>query len=233
MQSSPCHVAIVMDGNGRWAKKRYLPRVMGHRAGARVVRTIVEHAARRGIAVLTLFAFSRENRARPPEEVSDLMSLFMDSLERYAKELHEQHVRLRLIGERAQLLPALQDRMAAVEALTAHNTGMTLVVAIDYSGRWDIVEAARALVKQAVEGNLTPEAVTEARFAAELSLADLPPPDLLVRTSGEQRMSNFLLWQLAYTELYFTEALWPDFTPAMLDEALDFFATRERRFGRI
>jgi undecaprenyl diphosphate synthase len=220
-----------MDGNGRWAKKRHLPRIAGHHAGYKVVRELVEYAAKRGISALTLFAFSQENRARPAEEVSALMALFLEALNRYVQDLNESNVRLRLIGDRNHLSEKLCEQMRAAEKLTENNTGMTLVVAIDYSGRWDIMHAVTALAAQVAHQEITVDKITPAVFSKNLCLSDLPEPDLLIRTSGEQRLSNFLLWQLAYTEIYFTPVLWPDFSPATLEEAIVFFKTRERRFG--
>ncbi|WP_372717702.1 polyprenyl diphosphate synthase [Immundisolibacter sp.] len=226
------HIAIVMDGNGRWARLRRLPRVAGHRAGARVVREIVEAAAMRGVANLTLFAFSSENWRRPADEVSLLMALFVRALRDEGNRLVENNVRLTVIGDRAALPVRLQKTIARVEADSAHCNGMRLTVAANYGGRWDIVQAARRIVAATAAGEFDPATLDEASFTPWLALDQAPPVDLLIRTGGEFRISNFLLWHLAYAELYFTDTLWPDFDPAALDLALDWFANRERRFGR-
>jgi undecaprenyl diphosphate synthase len=228
----PRHVAIIMDGNGRWAAARGLPRHGGHKAGMEALRTCVKHCAARQIEALTVFAFSSENWRRPMEEVAQLMGLFVDALDREVEDLHTNRVRLRFIGERRTLTVRLQARIAAAEAQTERNEGLKLQVAVGYGGRWDIVRAAQKLAAQCAAGALRADAITEKDLQAELSLADLPDPDLFIRTGGEWRISNFLLWNLAYTELYFTPALWPDFDPAALDAALEFFGERERRFGR-
>ncbi len=228
----PRHVAIIMDGNGRWARDRGLPRAAGHRAGIKPVRLTVEECSRRGVEVLTLFAFSSENWLRPPQEVGVLMQLFLEALDREADELAAKGVSLRFIGARAVLGAELQARMAGVESRTAANTGLKLIVAIGYGGRWDIVEAAKRLARAAQAGTLDPDSIDEAGFAAGLALAGLPDPDLFIRTGGDQRISNFLLWNLAYAELWFTEAFWPAFDAAALEAAFGAFATRERRFGK-
>ncbi len=227
----PRHVAIIMDGNGRWARRRRLPRTAGHQAGVTAVRKTVEHCARKGIEVLTLFAFSSENWRRPPEEVSVLMRLFEMTLSREARRLDEHGIRLRVIGDRSAFSKNLQQRIAEAEARTAGNDRMTLLIAANYGGRWDITQAARQLARQVEAGVLKPEEIDEAALAARLSFAGLPEPDLFIRTGGELRISNFLLWQLAYTELYFTDVLWPDFDEAELDKALAAYSRRERRFG--
>jgi undecaprenyl diphosphate synthase len=227
----PRHVAIIMDGNGRWAKQRGLPRVAGHRAGIRTVRLCVEECAQRGVEVLTLFAFSSENWKRPHEEVGVLMQLFLEALDREVEELAAKNIALRFIGERSRLAPELQARMAGVEARTGTNGGLKLVIAIAYGGRWDIVAAARRLAAECRAGALLPEAIDEARFGAALALAELPDPDLFIRTGGEQRISNFLLWNLAYAELWFTDTHWPALEKPELDRAFESFAARERRFG--
>jgi undecaprenyl diphosphate synthase len=227
----PRHIAIVMDGNGRWATARGLLRSAGHEAGLKAVRLAIEECSRRGVEALTLFAFSSENWARPPQEVSSLMRLFVDALDREIDELHEKGVRLRFIGARESLAMGLQRRIAAAETRTAANRGLRLQVALGYGGRWDIVQAAQKLARQCASGALRPEEISEASFAQQLSLAGLPQADLLIRTGGEQRISNFLIWDLAYTELYFTTRLWPDFSTSDFEEALEFFAGRERRFG--
>ena len=228
----PRHIAVTMDGNGRWAATRGLTRTAGHKEGLKPVRMCIEECSRRAVEALTLFAFSSENWRRPADEVGSLMSLFIEALDREVAELHEKGVRLRFVGDRSSLAVRLQSRIAAAEARTAGNRGLALQVAVSYGGRWDIVQAARSLARECSSGAMLPEEITEARFAERLSLAGLPDVDLHIRTGGEQRISNFLLWQLAYAELWFTERLWPDFTAADLNDALAFFASRERRFGQ-
>ena len=220
-----------MDGNGRWAKQRGKPRHAGHRAGVKSVRATVEAAAERGVRFLTLFAFSSENWRRPEEEVSSLMSLFVEALRREVDELHKNNVRLRFIGAVEQLSDGLRRKIAAAEAKTAGNTGLTLLVAVAYGGRWDITLAARTLAEKVGKGDLRAEDVTEEKLAAELQLAGVPDPDLLIRTGGEQRISNFLLWNIAYAELWFTDVLWPDFDKTEFDHALAAFAGKQRRYG--
>ncbi|TNY28650.1 di-trans,poly-cis-decaprenylcistransferase [Thermomonas haemolytica] len=227
----PRHLAIVMDGNGRWAQQRHRPRLVGHRAGARAVNRCVEFCLQRGIAALTLFAFSSENWRRPAEEVGGLMKLFLGALEREVDELHRLGVRLRFIGERARFDAPLQARMQAAEALTAGNARLALTIAASYGGRQDIASAARALAEDVAAGRLRPEQIDEDALGARMALADLPAPDLFIRTGGELRISNFLLWQLAYTELWFTDTLWPEVDAGVLDAALADYAVRERRFG--
>ncbi len=227
----PRHIAIIMDGNGRWAQQRRRPRIIGHRAGARAVRTCVEFCLEHGIGALTLFAFSSENWNRPQEEVGGLMKLFLGALEREVDELHRLGARLRFIGERSRFDAVLLSRMQAAEALTAGNTRLQLVIAASYGGRQDIANAARSLAQDVAVGRLRPEQIDEAALDARVALADLPAPDLFIRTGGEIRISNFLLWQLAYTELWFTETLWPDVDAATLQRAIDDYAGRERRFG--
>ncbi|HYC38046.1 MAG TPA: polyprenyl diphosphate synthase [Usitatibacter sp.] len=224
---TPRHVAIIMDGNGRWAKKRFLPRVAGHRRGVEAVREVVKACAERGVDYLTLFAFSSENWRRPPEEVSFLMQLFMRSLEQEVGKLDANGIRFKVAGDTAAFDPAIRELIARGEELTAKNTRLTLTVAANYGGRWDIVQAADRCRQ---EDPAAP--ITEERLARFLSMSYAPEPDLFIRTGGEQRVSNFLLWQLAYTEFYFTEALWPDFGAAALDEAIASYRRRERRFGR-
>jgi undecaprenyl diphosphate synthase len=209
-----------------------VPRAAGHKAGLKPVRMCIEECTRLKVGALTLFAFSSENWRRPADEVGSLMSLFLEALDREVAELHEQGVRLRFVGERRSLSVRLQTRIAAAEERTAANRGLALQVAVSYGGRWDIVQAAQSLARECSSGSMRPEEISEARFAAALSLAGLPDPDLHIRTGGECRISNFLLWQLAYAELYFTERLWPDFAAADLEDALSFFASRERRFGQ-
>jgi undecaprenyl diphosphate synthase len=225
-------VAIVMDGNGRWARARHLPRTEGHRQGVHATRAAVRFCASRGVEALTLFAFSSENWHRPPSEVNTLMGLFVNALERELPELEANNIRLRFIGERQNFSARLKSRIEESELRTAGSSGMELVIAVSYGGRWDIACAARRLAEQVAEGVLDPAAVTPERLDAALSTAGLPEPDLFIRTGGERRLSNFLLWQLAYSELYFTDVLWPDFDAAALEEAFEFFAGRQRRFGR-
>jgi undecaprenyl diphosphate synthase len=220
-----------MDGNGRWAEARGLPRHSGHREGVRPVRMCIEECARRKVGALTLFAFSSENWQRPAVEVGTLMQLFLDSLDREVEDLHRNGVRLRFIGERQALSVKLQARMAASEELTVANQVLQLQVAVSYGGRWDILQAARRLAAQAASGALRPEDIDEARFARELALADVGDPDLFIRTGGDHRISNFLLWNLAYTELHVCDTLWPDFGLPQFEAALASFAARERRFG--
>ncbi|MDH4006063.1 MAG: isoprenyl transferase [Gammaproteobacteria bacterium] len=227
----PRHVAVIMDGNGRWAHKRSLPRHAGHRSGVKSVREVVENSARYGVEYLTLFAFSSENWRRPEEEVGMLMSLFLEALRREVADLHKNNVRLRFIGERECLDSKLNEKISNAEALTADNTGLRLQVAVAYGGRWDIVEAARSVASKVVSGEISPESIDEATFAAELQLGGAPDPDLLIRTGGEQRISNFLLWNLAYAELWFTDVLWPDFGQAEFEAALAYYSERQRRYG--
>jgi undecaprenyl diphosphate synthase len=229
--SIPRHIAVIMDGNGRWAAARGMPRQAGHKEGIAPVRMCIQESARRGVEALTLFAFSSENWRRPQDEVSSLMSLFLDAIDREVAELHENRVRLRFIGDRKALSVRLQARIAAAEQLTAANGGLKLQVAVSYGGRWDILQATQTLARECSQGALRPEEITEERLGACLELAALPDPDLFIRTGGERRISNFLLWNLAYTELYFSEALWPEFDVAEFEAALTFFGARERRFG--
>ena len=230
-QKIPIHVAVIMDGNGRWARRRALPRSAGHRAGVGAVRATVKFAAKKGVRNLTLFAFSSENWLRPREEVSKLMGLFVEALRREVAELHQNNVRLRFIGAREQLAPNLIDKIESAEAQTASNTGLRLFVAVAYGGRWDIVRATRRLAVRAADGEIGAGEIDEATLAAELELGDVPDVDLLIRTGGEQRISNFLLWNLAYAELWFCDTLWPDFGEQQFDEALQFFSQRQRRYG--
>jgi undecaprenyl diphosphate synthase len=229
---APRHIAIILDGNGRWAAARGLNRTAGHKAGLKPVRLVIEDCSRRGIEALTLFAFSSENWRRPAEEVGGLMSLFVEALDREIGELHAQAVRVRVIGERRSLSVRLQARIAAAEARTEPNSGLKLQVALSYGGRWDIIQAAQKLASECSSGALRPGDIQDALFAGRLALAGLPEVDLLIRTGGEQRISNFLLWDLAYAELYFSARLWPDFTLGDLEAALAFFSSRERRFGQ-
>jgi undecaprenyl diphosphate synthase len=220
-----------MDGNGRWAEARGQARSAGHKAGLEPVRMCIRECARRDVQALTLFAFSSENWRRPEQEVATLMTLFVDALDREIRELHENRVRLRFIGDRQRLSVRLQQRIAEAERETGANAGLKLQVAVSYGGRWDIVQSARALARAAASGALRPEEIDEDSFAAGLQLAGLPDPDLFIRTGGERRISNFLLWNLAYAELHFTDVLWPDFDLAQLEAAFEDFVRRERRFG--
>ncbi|HEV2538596.1 MAG TPA: polyprenyl diphosphate synthase [Frateuria sp.] len=228
----PRHIAIVMDGNGRWAKARLRPRSFGHNAGRKAVREVVEGCLRQGVEALTLFAFSSENWRRPDEEVGALMELFLRALDKEVDELHEQGVRLRFIGDLAAFNAPLRKRMELAMARTADNLKLALNVAVNYGGRWDIVHAARQAAIAVAQGELRIEDIDEARFGGYTCLAELPPLDLFIRTGGEVRVSNFLLWQIAYAELYFTDTLWPDFDQACLARAIEDFARRERRYGR-
>jgi undecaprenyl diphosphate synthase len=229
--SVPRHVAIIMDGNGRWAHLRKKQRHSGHRAGVKSVRMSVETAAQRGVEYLTLFAFSSENWARPEDEVSSLMKLFVEALRREVDELHRNNVRLKFVGALHELDEKLREKIAKSEQKTAGNSGLRLTVAIAYGGRWDIVEASKALARAAIDGSVQIDEIDDARFASELQMSGTPDPDLLIRTGGEQRISNFLLWNLAYAELWFTDVLWPEFDEAAFDDALRFYAGKQRRFG--
>ncbi len=230
-EGTPRHVAIIMDGNGRWAARRRRPRMIGHRAGARAVNLCIDFCLERGVGALTLFAFSSENWGRPADEVGALMKLFLNALDREVDELHRRGVRVRFIGERGRFDAGIVARMDAAERLTAGNPGLALSIAASYGGRQDIAAAARALAVEVAEGRMRPQDIDEAALARHMALADLPPPDLFIRTGGDLRISNFLLWQLAYTELWFTDLLWPDLDAATLQRAFDDFAARERRFG--
>lgn len=227
----PRHIAITMDGNGRWAAARGLARSSGHEAGLAPVRLCVEECSRLEIEALTLFVFSSENWSRPADEVASLMGLFVSAIDREVGELDRQGVRLRVIGNRQALSVRLQAQIASAEQRTAANPGLKLQLAVGYGGRWDIVQAARKLAGQCASGALQPGQIDEERFAGALELASLPDADLLIRTGGERRISNFLLWNLAYAELYFSDRLWPDFDACELARALEFFSGRERRFG--
>ena len=233
MSSVPRHLAVIMDGNGRWARNRGLPRQAGHRAGIKPVRALVRACAEHGVEVLTLFAFSSENWSRPAAEVSTLMALFVEALQREVAELHSNNVRLRFVGDLTSLQPVLQDSIKAAETLTAANEGLTLVIAVAYGGRWDVARAARELAEAALAGSLNPAEIDVAAVAQKRALAGLPDVDLLIRTGGERRLSNFLLWDLAYAELFFIDQLWPDFSLQDFEAALEFFAARERRFGGV
>ena len=228
----PQHVAIIMDGNGRWAARRRLPRFAGHRSGVEAVKDVVRACGGKGIEVLTLFAFSSENWRRPREEVGMLMGLFMTALDQQVRKLHENNIKLTIIGDREALSSNLQERIAGAESMTSTNTGLNLVIAANYGGRWDLTHATRVLAARVERGEMKADAITDESLRAELSLCDLPEPDLFIRTGGEKRVSNFLLWQLAYTELYFTDTLWPDFDRTAFEGALASYATRQRRFGQ-
>ncbi len=228
----PKHVAIIMDGNGRWAQNRGLPRAAGHQAGFHATRDIVEACARREIEALTLFAFSSENWARPKQEVGLLMELFLRGLKSEVGKLNDNNVHISFIGERSAFIDKLQNEMFAAESTTASNTGLQLNIAVNYGGRWDIVEAARKLAQLVKEGELEPEDINIENFSEFVTLAQLNDPDLFIRTGGEKRISNYLLWHLAYTELYFTDVLYPDFNDEGLEQALIFYAGRQRRFGK-
>ncbi len=228
----PQHVAIIMDGNGRWAQKRLMPRTYGHKKGVEATRRAIAFFARAGVRHLTLFAFSSENWNRPQDEVSTLMSLFISSLKKNTQELHEAGIRIRFIGDRSVFSDQLVAQIEASEAQTAQNQKMTLNIAANYGGQWDIVQAVQKLAQQ-IENNTLGAAQIDAEvIAAELSLADSPDPDLFIRTGGEKRISNFLLWQIAYAELFFTDVLWPAFSESDMQQALDTFSTRQRRFGK-
>ncbi len=229
---APRHIAVVMDGNGRWARRHGLPRIAGHRRGVEVVKRMAPVFVRRGIPYLTLFAFSSENWRRPRAEVSLLVELLTAAIENEIQRLHNSDIRLRVIGDVSRFPPRLRRSIAESVALTAHNTALNLTIAINYGGRWDMTQACRRVAGLVERGELSASAITQSDLEAHLCASDLPPPDLFIRTGGEQRISNFLLWQLAYTELYFTAAYWPDFDDAHLDQALRVFASRQRRFGK-
>jgi undecaprenyl diphosphate synthase len=228
----PGHIAIVMDGNGRWAKKRNRPRSMGHQAGVKALRATIEQCVRLGVGTLTVFAFSSENWNRPEAEISRLMELFIRALDKEARELHENDVCLRFIGEKTAFKAVIQKKMSQAEKLTANNTRLVVNIAVNYGGRWDITQAAAKMAKAVANGSLSDADIDEQQFAHFLALANSPDPDLFIRTGGEMRISNFLLWQSAYTEFYFTEVLWPDFDGQTLDEAIKAYQSRERRYGR-
>ena len=230
--SVPRHVCIIMDGNGRWAKKRLMPRNLGHRKGVETTRRAVEFFATAGVENLTLFAFSSENWNRPQDEVSGLMELFVHSLKQNTEELHQRGIRIRFIGERSSFSEKLQSQIQVSETLTRSNETMTLNVAANYGGQWDIVNAAKKLAQQVQQGQLLPDDIDISAFSAALSLGDITDPDLFVRTGGEQRISNFLLWQCAYAEFYFCDALWPDFSELEMQKSLDEYASRQRRYGK-
>jgi undecaprenyl diphosphate synthase len=228
----PRHVAVIMDGNGRWARARSLPRQAGHKAGIAPVRMMVEQCTQRGVETLTLFAFSSENWRRPPDEINALMRLFIEALKREVAELHENGIRLQFIGDLEALGQELNRAIRHAEALTRDNQRMRLVLAVAYGGHWDLASAARRLAQQVEAGTLASADIDEARFADALETRTLPPVDLLIRSGGERRISNFLLWDIAYSELFFSDVLWPDFSDHELDEAFAYYAQRQRRFGK-
>ncbi len=230
--SVPRHIAIIMDGNGRWAKKRLMPRIAGHRAGVDSVRSVVQRCGELGVSALTLFAFSSENWRRPEQEVGLLMELFMAALKRETKKLNQNNVKLCIVGDRTRFSEKLQEQILKAEEMTAGNSGLCLSVAANYGGRWDIAQAMRQIAEKVKAGEIDAVDIDETLISQHISLAALPEPDLFIRTGGEQRISNFLLWQLAYSELYFTDVLWPDFKKEALDLAIESFSGRQRRFGR-
>jgi undecaprenyl diphosphate synthase len=232
MPEIPGHIAIVMDGNGRWAKKRKRPRTMGHQAGLKALRAVIEHCVQLGVDTLTVFAFSSENWNRPAGEISRLMEIFLRALDKEANELHENGICLRFIGDKTAFKSNIQTKMSAAETLTRDNTRMVVNIAVNYGGRWDITQAARKLAGAIAQGDLSADDIDESKFANFLALSNSTDPDLFIRTGGEMRVSNFLLWQSAYTEFYFTPVLWPDFDDHTIDEAITAYQSRERRFGR-
>jgi undecaprenyl diphosphate synthase len=231
-QSIPEHVCIIMDGNGRWAKKRLMPRTFGHRKGVMITRNSIEFFARAGVRHLTLFAFSSENWNRPEEEVSTLMELFFRSLKDHSAELNSNNIRIRFIGEREAFSQTLQNLIAETEELTLGNKAMTLNIAANYGGQWDVLNAVKKVAARVERREISADLIDQTMLESELSLADTPDPDLFIRTGGEHRMINFLLWQLAYTEFYFTDVLWPDFSKQEMQKSLDDYAKRQRRYGK-
>ncbi|MGD9423724.1 (2E,6E)-farnesyl-diphosphate-specific ditrans,polycis-undecaprenyl-diphosphate synthase [Pantoea sp. NSTU24] len=229
--NGPRHVAIIMDGNGRWAKNQGKLRISGHRAGVKSVRRAVSFAVSNNLEALTLYAFSSENWSRPAQEVTALMELFVWALDSEVKSLHKHNVRLRVIGDTSRFSPRIQERIRRSETLTANNSGLTLNIAANYGGRWDIIEGVKKLAEQVQEGLLRPDQITEESLTSQLCMQELAPVDLVIRTGGEHRISNFLLWQIAYAEFYFTDVLWPDFDEHVFEGALNAFSLRERRFG--
>jgi len=226
----PKHIAIILDGNGRWAKKRFMPRFVGHQKGLKAVKRVVSYCANNGIEALTLFAFSTENCKRPKEEVSQLMGLFLKALKKEVNNLHENNVRLRVVGNKSSFSEEIQSYVRDAEKLTSKNSGLTLNIAANYGGRWDILQAVKAWQK--VNSNVSIDELDEVELSKYMTTADLPEPDLLIRTGGEKRISNFLIWQMAYAEFYFTDTLWPDFNEDSLEKAIHSFNERERRFGK-
>ena len=231
-QQVPKHIAIIMDGNGRWAKSKHQPRFMGHRAGVKSVEKIIKHCVKCEVEVLSLFAFSSENWRRPTKEVSLLMELFAVALKQQTKRIHKNNTRLRVIGDISKFSKSLQKQIEEAQTITENNTGLTINIAANYGGRWDITQSVKQLAERVKQGSLKLEDITEQQITQGLMTADLPEPDLFIRTGGEQRVSNFMLWQMAYTEFYFTDTLWPDFDEQVLDTAIASFNQRERRFGK-
>lgn len=227
----PKHIAIIMDGNGRWANQQGLPRSEGHQAGYQAARRIVRYCGEIGIKFLTLFAFSSENWGRPNAEVQHIMNLFYSALTQEIDELHQNQVRLKVIGDMSQLSRAVQEKIITDENLTQNNTGLTLLLAVNYGGRWDIVQATQQIAQKVANHKLELSEINESLFSQHLATNNCPDPDLLIRPSSEQRISNFLIWQLAYAEIYFTTEMWPDFNPGTIDQAIQFYRLRERRFG--
>lgn len=228
----PRHIAVVMDGNGRWANKRHLPRAAGHKAGVSATRKIVENCAKNNIQALTIFAFSSENWNRPEAEVSSLMALFITTISAEVKKLHKKNVRVKFIGDRSRFSEKLQGSINESESLTVDNTGLQLNIAANYGGRWDVVNACKSMLAEIQDGRKSLQDIDENLFSSFVSIGDIPEPDLFIRTGGDQRISNFLIWQLAYTELYFVDTLWPDFSDEHFHTALSWFAGRQRRFGK-
>ena len=231
-ENIPRHVAVVMDGNNRWAKRRHLPGVAGHRAGVKAVRNVIEQAARLEVEVLTLFAFSSENWKRPQDEVNALMQLFLRALQKEVKKLHKHNIRLLIMGDISGFSETLQEHIHIAQDLTLNNTGLTLVIAANYGGRWDMSHAAKCIAREVKEGKIDPEEIDEDLFSRYTCLNEFPEPDLCIRTGGELRISNFMLWQFAYAELVFSDALWPDFNETHFWSALEQYNSRTRRFGR-
>ena len=230
--SKPKHIIIIMDGNGRWAEQNGLLRSAGHKFGVKVLRNLIEHAVKLELTTITVYAFSRENWQRPKKEIELLLDLFISSLESEVKDLHENNIKLNFIGETDKFSEKLKKSMSESESLTSNNSKLTLNVALNYSGRWDIYNALLSIIDDMVSKKITKNEINEKLINAKLSLADYDEPDLLIRTGGEKRLSNYLLWQIAYTEMYFTDILWPDFNADQFDLALDWYAKRQRRFGR-
>ncbi|HEY9201179.1 MAG TPA: isoprenyl transferase [Gammaproteobacteria bacterium] len=229
---NPRHIVVVMDGNGRWARQRHLPRTAGHHAGVKSTRKVVEACIREKIQALTLFAFSSENWKRPEQEVSSLMELFVSTLQTEVKSLHQQNVRVRFVGECSAFSEKLQQRIKTATELTQNNNGLQLNIAVNYGGRWDIANACQKIAEKVQRGELNPADINAQLVNEQVCLSELPEPDLFIRTGGEKRISNFLIWQLAYTELYFTDVLWPDFSEQHFVDALDWYVGRQRRFGK-
>jgi undecaprenyl diphosphate synthase len=228
---NPRHIAIIMDGNGRWAIKKNMPRIMGHRAGVKTVRKIVEYCVKQQIEVLSLFAFSSENWRRPKKEVNMLMELFMGTLQTQVNKLDNNNIKLKIIGDKSVFSDKLQNKISQAEQQTENNTGLTLVIAANYGGHWDITQAFKKITAKIATGELEAQDISEELISQHISTSELPEPDLFIRSGGEQRISNFLLWQLAYTEFYFTDSLWPDFDQILMAEAVESFKSRQRRFG--